>query len=251
MPDNIKIGAFVFGAILVLIAILGGNFKLFGAEVASTVSNRWLRFISFVLGTALVILTLDIKLPISTNNPNPNSSPPHVVEIKYESLKKFLAAKNWKSADAQTMNSLLEEAIKNRSDRKPTQDWLDPADIRVLPCPELSNINQLWAGASNNRFGFVAQSRVWESVGGTTATEPDNLNVRKNFSSRVGWQGADRVPLTLEKLFQSIVDKTITEIPEGYLPSAIGQYQGNSILVGNYNEFAALTGRLKQCEISK
>ncbi len=73
MPDNIKIGAFVFGAILVLIAILGGNFKLFGAEVASTVSNRWLRFISFVLGTALVTLTLDIKLPISTNNPNPTS----------------------------------------------------------------------------------------------------------------------------------------------------------------------------------
>ena len=249
MPDNIKIGAFVFGAILVLIAILGGNFKLFGAEVASTVSNRWLRFISFILGTALVVLTLDIKLPPPTNRSNPPSSPQ--VEIKYESLKKSLAAKNWENADAQTMSSLLEEAIKNRSDRKPTQDWLDPADIRVLPCSEISNINQLWAEASNNRFGFVAQSRVWKSVGGTTATEPDNLNVRKNFSARVGWQGAHIVPLTLEKLFQAIVSKTITEIPEGYLPSAIGQYQNNSVLVGNYNEFAALTGRLKQCGISK
>jgi hypothetical protein len=33
MPENLKIGAFVFGAILVLIALLGGNFKIFGAEV--------------------------------------------------------------------------------------------------------------------------------------------------------------------------------------------------------------------------
>lgn len=48
MPESIKIGAFVFGAILILIAILGGNFKLFGAEVAATVSNRWLRFVSFI-----------------------------------------------------------------------------------------------------------------------------------------------------------------------------------------------------------
>ena len=240
MPENLKIGVFVFGAILVLIAILGGNFKLFGAEVASNVSNRWLRFISFILGTALVILALDIK---------PIVFPPG--EPEYRALKNYLAVKNWESADTQTMSSLLEEAIKIRSDRKPTQKWLDSADIRVLPCSELRNINQLWAEASNNRFGFVAQSKVWKSVGGTTATEPDNPNVRKNFSIRVGWRGADRVPLTLERLFQAIINKKVTEIPEGYLPSAIGQYEDNAILVGDYNEFAALTGKLKQCEISK
>jgi hypothetical protein len=67
----------------------------------------------------------------------------------------------------------------------------------------------------------------------------------------VGWQGADKVPLTLEKLFQAMPNKNVTEISEGYLPSAIGQYRGNAVLVGNYNEFAALTGRLKQCGISK
>lgn len=54
MPENIKIGSFVLGAILVLIAILGGNFKLFGAEVAASVSNRWLRLASFALGIAFV-----------------------------------------------------------------------------------------------------------------------------------------------------------------------------------------------------
>jgi hypothetical protein len=170
---------------------------------------------------------------------------------KYESLKNSLAAKDWESADSLTMSILLEEVSKVRSNRKPNQNWLDPADIRTLPCSELNNINQIWAEASNNRFGFVVQSRVWESVGGTTATEPDNPNIRKKFSARVGWRDADRVPLTLERLFQVIINKPVTEISEGYLPSVIGQYQGNVVLVGNYNEFAALTEKLKQCKISK
>ena len=56
MPENIKIGAFVFGAILVLIAILGGNFKLFGAEVAATISNRFLRFVAFALGAIFLVI---------------------------------------------------------------------------------------------------------------------------------------------------------------------------------------------------
>lgn len=146
------------------------------------------------------------------------------------------------------MSIILEEAIKIRPDRSPTQDWLDPRDIRVLPCSELRNIDRLWAEASNNRFGLVAQSRVWQSVGGTTSTTPDDPNVRKKFSDRVGWIGADTVQLPLVRLFESI-DITVTEVPEGYLPSAIGKFDGNAVLVGNYNEFAALTGRLKQCGI--
>lgn len=58
MPENLKIGAFVFGAILVLIALVGGNFKLFGAEVAATISSRFLRFIAFVLGTTFLVVAM-------------------------------------------------------------------------------------------------------------------------------------------------------------------------------------------------
>jgi hypothetical protein len=65
MPENLKIGTFVFGAILVLIAILGGNFKLFGAEVAATISNRFLRFVAFALGTTFLVVAL--------HSPNPRS----------------------------------------------------------------------------------------------------------------------------------------------------------------------------------
>jgi GUN4-like len=180
MPENIEIGAFVFGAVLILIGITGGNFQFFGGNFPALSDNR-LRFISFVLGTALIVFALNIELPFNSEKNNPKQ-----VEVQYGSLKKSLAVKNWESADTQTMNILLAEANKVRLNHKLNQNWLDPADIRVLPCSELNNINQIWAEASKNKFGFVVQSRVWKSVGGTTATEPDNPNVRKNFSSRVG-----------------------------------------------------------------
>jgi hypothetical protein len=55
MPDNLKIAAFVFGAILVLIAFLGGNFKVFGAEIAPSVPHPVLRFVAGFLGAILLV----------------------------------------------------------------------------------------------------------------------------------------------------------------------------------------------------
>jgi hypothetical protein len=81
MPENLKIGAFVFGAILVLIALLGGNFKLFGAEVAATISNRFLRFVAFALGTTFLVVAMHSPNPGNESvvptppSPEPTQSP--------------------------------------------------------------------------------------------------------------------------------------------------------------------------------
>jgi len=72
MPNSIQIGILVLAAVLILIAILGGNFKLFGAEVTATVSNRFLRFAAFALGTALLVIA--IGLP-AQQDPTPGLSP--------------------------------------------------------------------------------------------------------------------------------------------------------------------------------
>lgn len=80
MPDSIQIGLLVLGAVLLLIAILGGNFKLFGAEVTATVSNRFLRFTAFALGTALLVIAIAPivselnALPEQTQSANGGSS---------------------------------------------------------------------------------------------------------------------------------------------------------------------------------
>ena len=57
MPPTVAVAAFIFGAILVLIALLGGGFKLFGAEVPGTVGKSE-RTIAGVLGAVLMIVAL-------------------------------------------------------------------------------------------------------------------------------------------------------------------------------------------------
>ena len=50
MPPTVQMGLLVLGGILILIALVGGRFKLFGAEVEANVSNIYLRCIAFALG---------------------------------------------------------------------------------------------------------------------------------------------------------------------------------------------------------
>lgn len=63
MPESIKIGAFVFGAVLLLVALLGGNFKLFGQEIASTVANRPIRLIAGIFASAFLVFSMDVRIP--------------------------------------------------------------------------------------------------------------------------------------------------------------------------------------------
>ena len=78
MPDNLRIGVFAFGGVLTLIALLGGNFKLFGTEVSSSVSNPILRFVALVLGALLVALGIHgdfvDKTPVSSSPSTTGSS---------------------------------------------------------------------------------------------------------------------------------------------------------------------------------
>ncbi|MEG4443203.1 GUN4 domain-containing protein [Microcoleus sp. AT9_B5] len=192
-------------------------------------------------------------LPTRVENPNPIRQIPLESDagINYQSLQISLIANDWKSADSQTMSSLLEIANKKRPARSSQQTWLDPKDIRELPCTDLNTINQLWSVASKNRWGFMTQSIIWQRVGGTTTTQPDNSGVRKNFSIAVGWHRADVRQFDLETLYEKLNNNPLEQHPEGYLPSAIGRYEKRQIWVGELNEFAALTGRLKQCKILK
>lgn len=58
MPDNIEIASFVVGAILMLISILGGSFKIFGFESTSSVVDYRIRILSFLLGILLILFSL-------------------------------------------------------------------------------------------------------------------------------------------------------------------------------------------------
>ena len=57
MPQTVIIGAFVLGSVLGLIALLGGHFKIFGAEVSGG-AGPGARAVAGIAGTALIAFGL-------------------------------------------------------------------------------------------------------------------------------------------------------------------------------------------------
>ena len=78
MPATLTIGFFVFGAILLLIGLVGGKFNIFVSYMPG-VSNPILRIIAFVLGVVFLALAIypdmvSIVLAQSGNTPQPAES---------------------------------------------------------------------------------------------------------------------------------------------------------------------------------
>ncbi len=57
MPSTIELALVVLGAILILISILGGKFKIFGADIEGT-TGRFGRIIAFVLGLVFIFIAI-------------------------------------------------------------------------------------------------------------------------------------------------------------------------------------------------
>ena len=62
MPTSLDIAFFVFGAILLFLALLGGRFKLFGAEVSAKTTNKPVRIVAFLLGIILISIPTYVYL---------------------------------------------------------------------------------------------------------------------------------------------------------------------------------------------
>ena len=79
MPENIAIAAFVLGAVMLLISIVGGQFKLFGAEVTAKVGPSG-RILAGIAGAILIGFGIHDSLdkPVATptqESANPSSRP--------------------------------------------------------------------------------------------------------------------------------------------------------------------------------
>ncbi|NJK51787.1 MAG: hypothetical protein HC936_01505 [Leptolyngbyaceae cyanobacterium SU_3_3] len=60
MPETFAIGIFVASIIFILIGVLGGEFKIFGAEISKTISNPILRTISGFFGGFLFLVSVSV-----------------------------------------------------------------------------------------------------------------------------------------------------------------------------------------------
>jgi hypothetical protein len=73
MPEHLSIAAFVFGAVLILLALVGGEFKLFGAEISGR-TGRFGRALAFVLGIASIAAGWLLPAPFMPDPPAPSAA---------------------------------------------------------------------------------------------------------------------------------------------------------------------------------
>lgn len=102
--------------------------------------------------------------------------------VDYTPLRQLLQAGKWKEADQETHNLML--AAANRVD----QGWLNVASLEQFSCEDLRLIDREWANASNGRYGFAAQKRVWEEVGSPGEWDDDTKRQWRRMYIKLGWK---------------------------------------------------------------
>jgi hypothetical protein len=80
----------------------------------------------------------------------------------------LLKDKRWNDADQETYRLMCQVIGK----------YIQVKDLRKYPQDAIEKIDQLWADASDGKFGFLAQARIWKQV---------NKN-ESEFDIQVGWK---------------------------------------------------------------
>jgi len=158
--------------------------------------------------------------------------------IDYRRLQDLLAEHNWKEADQETREKMLE--VMGQKQR----GYLDNEDIEKFPCKDFRTIDRLWIHYSNKHFGFSVQKQIWLEEGGKPGVY--NLIAYEKFGERVGWRVSHNWKLYSDLTFHS-------NMLAGHLPLglSIGWGDGAIELVGVEGavEVDCLFSRVDSCEL--
>jgi hypothetical protein len=101
---------------------------------------------------------------------------------RYGKLQEFLAAGNFREADLETSNIILEAAVKDR-------DTFTPEDMQKFSCNVLQVIDRLWRDYSQSRFGFSVQLQLYQELGGNADTlRAQSVDLLQKLGDRNGWR---------------------------------------------------------------
>lgn len=132
--------------------------------------SKWhkVQIISAVIGTfAALIGAANVLGWINNNNSTEISKAIDKVAIKtsedinYQNLILALRNKNWKLADQETYEILLELGGK----KSQSKGWINHNTIDKLSCTDLKTIDDLWRAASDGKLGFSSQQIIYEEQG--------------------------------------------------------------------------------------
>lgn len=129
--------------------------------------------------------------------------------VNYLRLRQLLADGNWKEADEETAQIILQV-----TDVEDFCMWggeilhsYSILPFEVLPYRDLYIIDQLWQKYSNGNFGFSVQKTLWQDAG-------ENV---KNWCDRTGW---DVESLRRNRNIEKAVNFSLNT-PQGHLPATI------------------------------
>ena len=100
---------------------------------------------------------------------------------RYQKLRDFLEAGNWKEADQETTRIMLEIMNKNS-----LYDII-PDEIMIFHCSALSLLDQLWMSYSKDRFGFSVQQQIYTRLGGNDDISDIDMKVLQAMEAEFGW----------------------------------------------------------------
>jgi len=127
VPQSITIAAFVLGAVLLLIAVLHGGFKIFGAEVDGT-AGRFGRIFAGLLGIILIGIGLFSSL-YKPSSQIPSGSPKTAAD-----------------------GSSPDEAVSANTDSAQSQTRPGKTETSPSPSEQSVNIAGTWHDAEGNEF---------------------------------------------------------------------------------------------------
>ncbi|MGK7884941.1 MAG: GUN4 domain-containing protein, partial [Crocosphaera sp.] len=154
--------------------------------------------------------------------------------VDYTKLRDLLAAGEWKEADKETANVMLQAA------NLVSEGWFRESDIDNLPCDDLRTIDKLWVHYSKGKFGFSVQKKIYmDELGGTRYY---NEKIWYEFCDRVGWRKGGSYVNYSDLTFE-LHDTT----PVGHLPLGNTDYITVAALFSRAP--VALFSRAKICKL--
>lgn len=111
----------------------------------------------------------------------------------YKNLEEYLKNEQWKEADLETMEILIEIADSIESPNQLMKDrdiitWLELKDIDKIPDEALKTIDKLWVKYSKGHFGFSVQAKIWtERECQGKQGKFDFIIYQNKFAKSIGW----------------------------------------------------------------
>ncbi|MEO0373086.1 MAG: GUN4 domain-containing protein [Cyanobacteria bacterium P01_A01_bin.17] len=132
-----------------------GTVLLYAAQVTPT---------SLIEGLCQIGTPKALKLAYDSWFENPGKVPSQTFDdlqdLSYALLEHYLKEGQWKEADLQTYQLMIQVLKKEQG------DFLLPNELLNFPCKDLHCLNDLWLKYSNGHFGFSVQKEIYVECGG-------------------------------------------------------------------------------------